>query len=84
MLLNLGVGGCALADRSPLLGRPGRWASVLMFGALCNTLAAVYFHSAGSPALMVGAGVSGTLMALWLMLTAVSAVSSKYGRGQPT
>lgn len=86
VLLNLGVAGCAFADDpSPMMGRSGWWMSVLMFGALCNTLAFLHFNSAGLPALMVGAGASGTLMTLWFASTMVDAVASRYGRrGQPT
>ena len=85
LLLNLGVAGCAFADEpSPMMGRSGWWVSVLMFGALCSTLAFLYFRWADLPVLMVGAGASGALMTLWFGQTVAETVAARYGRGRPT
>lgn len=85
VLLNLGVAGCAFADEpSPLMGRSGWWMAVLIVGALCSTLAFFYFRWADLHVLMVGAGISGTLMILWLGPTVADAITARYGRSQPT
>lgn len=76
MLVNLGVAGCVLADRSPRLGKDGRWVSAPMLGVLVNAAAFAYSQSAGLTALMVNTAVSAALMALCLVSAAVGAVAS--------